>query len=71
MPKPFTVDRRRLTIVLAIAAPIAIGLGILQGELQWRQQPAIALPEICIEAHPDGDVELSQGNCQAAPISEL
>lgn len=43
--KQFTVDRR-LTIALAIVCPIAIALGIVSGELLWRKQKAVALPEL-------------------------
>jgi len=64
MSKQFTVNRRRLTVTLAISSPLAIAAGLLIGEWQWRQQPAIAIPEMCITSTPDGESTVSPGVCQ-------
>ena len=69
MDQQFTIDRRRLAITLAIAAPIAIALGLALGEWHWRRQGGITLPEMCITAEPNGETSVSLGACQD-PLTE-
>lgn len=71
-PKQFTINRRRLTMALAIACPIGIGLGLILGELHWqRHGGAIALPEMCITSTPEGETSVNYGSCEPGPELEI